>query len=69
MAIDTNAAGVTVSAAEEVTVPAVTEMEVDPVATVEARPWVGAESLIVAAAAFEEVQYADSVTSCVVPSL
>lgn len=69
IAIDTSTAGLTTRLAEVVTPPAVTEIVLDPVATEAARPCVGAESLIVATATFDEVQYADCVTSCVVLSL
>lgn len=70
IAIDTSAAEVTTSLAEEaVTPPALTEIVVDPAPTVAAAPRFGAESLTVATAAFEEVQYPNCVTSCVVPSL
>ncbi len=55
--------------AEPLIEPEVAVMVVVPVALLVARPVVGAESLMVATLSAEEVQCAEAVRSCVVPSL
>lgn len=68
MARETRAAGVTVSVAELAIEPEVAAISVFPVAKLVARPIVGAELLMVATLATEELQCTEAVKSCVLPS-
>jgi hypothetical protein len=67
--METSVAGFTSRVAEALTSPDVIPMLVVPTAKVVARPCVPAELLTVATAAFVELQCADWVISCVVPSV
>lgn len=67
--IVTNAAGFTVNAAVPLTVPSPMPIVVVPVPSVLASPCDPGVLLMVAAAAFDELQCPDCVTSCVLPSV
>jgi len=69
MAMDTSAAGFTVSAAEALSEPELMPIVVEPVPSVPARPAVPTELLIVATFPAVELQCPDCVRSCVVPSV
>ena len=69
IAIETSAAGATVSIAEEVTEPTLMPIVVFPGLVVVANPAVAASLLIVATFANDEVQCPVWVTSCVLPSV
>ena len=68
MAIDTSAAGLTVSVTEEETALKLTPIVVVPTLLLVASPCLPPELLMVATAAFVEVQCPVAVTFCVVPS-
>jgi hypothetical protein len=69
MAIDTNAAALTVSVVDPCTDPALAVMVAEPVATLLASPWLPALLLIVAAEVVSELHCTVPVTSCVLPSV
>jgi hypothetical protein len=68
-AIETSAGAVTASAVEPVTPPDTAVIVVAPWPVLLAKPWLPPELLIVAAAVFDELQVAEAVRFCVLPSL